>query len=560
MTLLLTKNLPLLAGAPNGIPKLRELILELAVRGKLIPQDTKDGTASDLLKQIAAEKSRFALEGKIKTPKTLSEITDEEMPFGLPLTWQWTRLGEITNFGSTTKLKNISEESWLLDLEDIEKDTSKLLRRARFRERRSLSDKNSFSVGDVLYGKLRPYLNKVIVADESGFCTTEILPFRCYGPFSPHYFKFVLRSPFFHDFVNSKSYGMKMPRLGTEDGRKALFPLPPLAEQHRIVAKVDELMALCDRLETQQSDAQSAHAQLVEALLDSLTQAPDADYVSANWQRLAAHFDTLFSTEASIDALKQALLQLAVMGKLVPQDTREAPASALIARIVKEKAELAGAAARRLPAAHTASEEILGFKVPQGWAVASISDVALQITDGTHHTPTYLPEGVPFISVKDIDGNSINFDRCKFISIEQHESINARCNPEMGDVLLCRIGTLGRPTLVDTKDPFSLFVSVGLIKLPKQTPISRYVHLLLSSPLLYRQYDQIKAGGSHTNKLNLGDLAKLVLPLPPLAEQQRILTKVGQLMAFCDQLKSRLTQARQLNEQLATTLVERAVA
>jgi type I restriction enzyme S subunit len=123
-----------------------------------------------------------------------------------------------------------------------------------------------------LYGKLRPYLNKVIVADEDGVCTTEILPFRCYGPFSNNYFKFALKSPYFISYVNARSYGMKMPRLGTEDGRKAHFPLPPLVEQHRIVAKVDELMALCDQLETRHSAAAEAHEKLVSYLLGTLTQ------------------------------------------------------------------------------------------------------------------------------------------------------------------------------------------------------------------------------------------------------------------------------------------------
>ena len=214
------------AGSVYGIKKLRELILELAVRGKLVPQDASDEPASELLKRIAAEKAKLIAEGKIKKSKPLADITDDEKPFELPVGWEWVKLGEITNFGITEKLSFISDETWVLDLEDIEKDTSRLLNKHRFCDRRSLSDKNSFQEGDVLYGKLRPYLNKVIVADESGVCTTEILPIRCYGSFSSHYFKYALKSPNFINYVNARSYGMKMPRLGTEDGRKANFPLP----------------------------------------------------------------------------------------------------------------------------------------------------------------------------------------------------------------------------------------------------------------------------------------------------------------------------------------------
>ena len=162
---------------------------------------------------------------------------------------------------------------------------------------------------------LRPYLNKVIVADEEGVCTTEILPVRGYLGIFPRYLMYAVKRPDFLAYVNAKSYGMKMPRLGTDDGRLALFPLAPEKEQHRIVAKVDELMALCDRLEAEQADAASAHARLVETLLGTLTQSTAAADLAANWQRLAEHFDTLFTTEASIDALKQTVLQLAVMGQ-----------------------------------------------------------------------------------------------------------------------------------------------------------------------------------------------------------------------------------------------------
>ena len=288
------------AASVYGIKKLRELILELAVRGKLVPQDANDEPASELLKRIEAEKARLIAEGKIKSKSPLTPllqrggstttsstpvisnappfvkgglggIFEEEQPFELPQGWEWTLLGEITNFGTTEKLDLISDDTWVLDLEDIEKDTSKLLQKFRFSERRSLSTKNSFLAGDVLYGKLRPYLNKVIVADEDGVCTTEILPFRCYGPFSNNYFKFALKSPYFISYVNARSYGMKMPRLGTEDGRKAYFPLPPLAEQHRIVAKVDELMAICDQLKSRLTAANQLQQKLADVLVEQAT-------------------------------------------------------------------------------------------------------------------------------------------------------------------------------------------------------------------------------------------------------------------------------------------------
>ena len=200
-------------------------------------------------------------------------------------------------------------------------------------------------------------------------------------------------------------------------------------------------------------------------------------------------------------------------------------------------------------------EDELSFLIPKGWEWTSVANLTLLITDGTHHTPKYQENGVPFISVKDIDGFTVSFDDCKYISQKEHEVINGRCNPERDDILLCRIGTLGRPTIVDTDKAFSLFVSVGLLKLPKSVKFSRYFQLALSSPLMYLQYAKIMAGGSHTNKLNLGDIPRLSVPIPPLAEQHRIVAKVDELMALCDQLENQHNNAAEAHDKLVTHLL-----
>ncbi len=212
----------------TGIKKLRELILELAVRGKLVPQDPSDEPASVLLERIAAEKTRLVKEGKIKKPKALPEISEEEQYFDLPSTWSWVRLNDIADYNGRPNIEpnNIKGDVWLLDLEDIEKDTSKLLYRAFYEERESKSNKSTFKCGDVLYGKLRPYLNKVIIADLDGVCTTEIVPIVPGDGLHPAYLKYLLKSPVFQRYVNSLMYGVKMPRLGTEDAIKSVHPLP----------------------------------------------------------------------------------------------------------------------------------------------------------------------------------------------------------------------------------------------------------------------------------------------------------------------------------------------
>ena len=271
---------------------------------------------------------------------------------------------------------------------------------------------------------------------------------------------------------------------------------------------------------------------------------------------LLSNMELIATAPGGVAKLRELILTLAVQGKLVPQDPADEPASVLLQKIRAEKDRLVaeGKSKRDKPLAEIAEEE-KPFELPQGWEWARLGQIATQVTDGTHHTPKYLPTGVAFISVKDIDGNTVSFNDCKFISEEEHRQINARCNPEKGDLLLCRIGTLGRPTLVDTDRPFSLFVSVGLIKLPKSSNLSTYIHLVMKSPLLVDQYQEIKAGGSHTNKLNLGDIPQLRIPVPPLAEQSRIVTRVEALMRLCDALEAKGQLEATQHAQLVSTLL-----
>ncbi|KWV67394.1 Type-1 restriction enzyme EcoKI specificity protein [Pseudomonas fluorescens] len=564
MTMLLTENLPLLTGAPNGIKKLHELILELAVRGKLVPQDPSDEPANELLKRIAVEKARLVVEGKLKKQKPLAEVSPEETPYDVPAKWTWTRLGEITNFGATIKKDEIPDDAWVLDLEDIEKDSSKLLRKARFSERNSLSDKNSFAKGDVLYGKLRPYLNKVLVAEDDGFCTTEILPFRCHGPFVARYFMIAIKSPYFLSYVNAKSYGMKMPRLGTEDGRQALFPLPPVSEQHRIVAKVDELMALCDRMKTKRADAESAHAQLVQALLDSLTQTSDATDFAANWQRLVQHFHTLFTTEPSIDTLKAALLQMAVMGKLVPQDPSDEPASELLKRIAVEKARLVaeGKLKKQKPQTEITAPEA-PFGLPDNWTWSRIGDLALSTEYGLSEKTSDLQDGVPVLKMGDIQNGQIMLGGQMKVSKATEGLPELYLEPE--DLLYNRTNSaelVGKTGLfLGRADEFTFASYLIRIRCLKSLFSPSYLNMSMNAPR-FRETQITPHLKQQCGQANVnGTIMKnMMVSTPPIAEQHRIVAKVNQLMALCDQLKIRLTQTRQLNEQLANTLIERALA
>lgn len=251
------------------VKELRQSFLREAMKGKLVEQNPNNEPVTELLAKIKAEKEQLIKEKKIKKQKLLPPISEEEMPFEIPKNWAWCRLGELTTYGSSQKAdpNKFNNNTWVLDLEDIEKETSRLLNKVRFNDRNSLSTKSVFEFGDVLYSKLRPYLDKVIVADENGVCTTEILPLKCFANTNPYFFRYALKRPDFISFVNSVTKGMKMPRLGTEEGRKALIPFPPLSEQILIVDKLDELMRYCDSLEESIKNSQTQNEMLLGQVL-----------------------------------------------------------------------------------------------------------------------------------------------------------------------------------------------------------------------------------------------------------------------------------------------------
>ena len=270
--------------SPESVQRLRRFILDLAVRGKLVPQDPEDEPAAALLKRIAKEKVRLVKAGEIKKNRA-KPVCMAEAPFALPRSWKWAALGDIFLYDAGMKREpaTLNQDRWLLELEDVEKDTGRLLARIQASGRESKSTKSEFRIGDILYGKLRPYLNKVLVADEPGYSTTEIVALRPYLPLCSEYCALALRRPDFVAYVTRLGQGTKMPRLRTEDAIIAPFPLPPLAEQNRIVAKVDELMGLCDRLEESLTIGSDVRGRLLGALLnEALEQDGTGDTGSEN--------------------------------------------------------------------------------------------------------------------------------------------------------------------------------------------------------------------------------------------------------------------------------------
>jgi type I restriction enzyme S subunit len=560
---LLTDNLPLLAGAPNGIKKLRELILELAVRGKLVEQDASDEPASELLKRIAAEKTRLVAEGKIKKQKALDDISEKERAFELPASWAWVRLGEICQTQTGTTPSKSQPELFGSDVPFIKPGDI-------YPEHVDYNGEGLSTLGASQSGRIAQAGSLLMVCIGTiGKCNViemdcsfnqQINSATLYQGL-PQYLRIAARSAYFQAKAWNESSSTTIAILNKGKWEAIPLPLPSIAEQHRIVAKVDELMALCDRLEAQQADAASAHAQLVQALLGSLTQASDATEFAANWQRLAEHFHTLFTTEPSIDALKQTLLQLAVMGKLVPQDPNDKPASELLSHIQTEKQRLVaeGKIKKPKPAAEITDEE-LSFELPSGWRWARLETIAQVGTGATplRSNPKYFSPGtINWITSGETSQDYISETEQKVSPLALTET-NLTVYPPHTLVIAMYGQGKTRGQISELLISACTNQACAAIELFDQD----HSHRRYVKYFFIKSYDDIRllaAGGAQPN-LNVGKIKDTVIPLPPLAEQHRIVAKLDQLMALCDQLKTQLSQARQLNEQLASTLVEQAVA
>ena len=552
------------AEASDAVERLRRFVLDLAVRGKLVEQDPADEPASELLRRMEAERTRMFRAGAIGKKALHPQMAAP--PFDLPRTWCWASLGAVFHYDAGVKRnpRSLDSSLWLLELEDIEKGTGRLLKRLRTSERKPKSTKSQFQLGDILYGKLRPYLNKVIVAREIGYSTTEIVAIRPYRRLSSEYCALALRSPGFVDYVTHAGRGTKMPRLRTEDAVVAPFPLPPLAEQHRIVAKVDELMALCDQLEKARAEREDTCDRLTTASHARLTATDTEGPTFGAHARFAV--DALPALTARADQVKdlrQTILNLAVRGKLVEQDPADEPASMLLKRIAAKKALLlkAGRIRRRKPRGPSSpAEPALG--VPSGWATARLSDVMIELQTGPFgsslHQSDYEIGGTPVINPASIQNGRIVPLRKMAVGNDTLERL-ATFKLRSGDIVMGRRGEMGRSAVVAEREDGWLCGTGSLILRLSDSVYSEWLAMLIGSPDV-REYLQGSSVGATMRNLNQSILLAMSIGLPPLAEQRRIVAKVDELMALCDRLEAGLGAAGGSRSRLLEALLQEAVA
>lgn len=533
-----------------GTKKLRALILELAVRGMLVPQDPNDEPASELLKKIAAEKAELVKEGKIKKEKPLPPIVQEH-PFGLPDGWMAVRLGVTidlisgqhlgpTEYFDSPEFGTIPYLTGPAEFGEQSPDPTRFTN-----ERRAVAIS-----GDVLLTVKGSGVGKTnLVIHPEIAISRQLMAIRSIATHRP-FLEIVLKS--LADKFQAQSIGIAIPGISREDVLESELALPPLAEQRRIAAKVDELMVLCDQLEQLTAASLVAHHILVETLLNALISSADHARFVSTWQRIANHFDTLFTTEQSIDQLKQSILQLAVMGKLVPQDPNDEPASKLLNKIENQKAKLVkeGKIKKAKPL-QPITEGEKPFVLPMGWEWVRLGQVGICSTGKTPSTrePKYFEGDIPFIGPGQITPQGELLSSDKFVSEEGvYESMEAMPN----DILMvCIGGSIGKAAIADKRLAFNQQInSIRPISIS-----SKYLFIAVSTNNFYESVVR-ESTGSATPIINRSKWEELLIPLSPELEQQRITTKLDRLMALCDQLKACLNSAQTTQLNLTDAMVE----
>ena len=548
---MLLSNLDLLATAPGGVARLRELILTLAVQGKLVPRDPADESAGELLTKIRAEKDRLIAEGKIRRDKPLVAIADEEMPFELPQGWEWVRFGDAS----------------------INRDGERIPVSSSDRENRAKTYDyyGASGVIDKIDGFLFDKTLLLIGEDGANLINRSTpIAFLAHGKYWVNNHAHVIDTThselmtYLALFINAISLepyvtGTAQPKMNQAKLNSIVIALPPLPEQSRIVTRVEELMRLCDALEAKGQLEAAQHAQLVSTLLGTLTASTTPDELADHWQRVAQHFDLLAGRPEAIDALEQTLLQLAVRGLLVPQDPADEPASTLLARIRTEKDRLIaeGKIKRDKPLPPIADEE-KPFELPVGWEWVRMGWLGESFDYGSSQKSVDDSAAVPILRMGNIQGGRVVMNNLKYLKDVQGEL----------PYLVLREGDL----LFNRTNSYELVGKTGLFEgcLREVTFASYLIRIRLMHALVNPEYinaymntrdcreNEIEPDlTQQTGQANYNGtkLKSIRVPLPPLPEQSRIVTRVTALRRLCADLRQRLAEREAVQARLAEALV-----
>lgn len=523
------EHFDLLAEAPNAIPQLRALILQLAVQGKLVPQDPSDEPASMLLERISRDKTQLTIKTDQETGK---------QNFKIPHNWIWCKIRELgkTQTGSTPSKNNseyFGQDIPFIKPGDISYGSIRY-------------DNEHLSIKGASVGRLTPAqsilmvciggsIGKVNIVDRKVSFNQQINAISINAIIYAKLFMYFMRSSYFQNEVQSKAGQGTLPIINKSKWENIMIPLPPLAEQRRIVAKVDQLMALCDRLEARQQERRAARLAFGGAAIDRLLESRDPEELTAGVRRLLDSFNLLYDTPETVGRLRQAVLQLAVQGRLVPQDPSDEPASVLLERVRAERERMVGEKKiKKSELTPLVQESDALFILPDGWMWTRFSDVAI-IASNLVQPAQY--SSLPHIAPDNIEKFTSRL--LQYRTIAEDGVTSPKHYFYAGQIIYSKIRpNLAKVTVVD----FDGLCSADMYPINAMIDRDFLVKYMLSQPFLnvaVRRDTRVAMP-----KINQEELNRIPVPLPPLAEQRRIVAKVDQLMALCDELEARLKQAQ----------------
>ncbi|SDE89004.1 restriction endonuclease subunit S [Rhodospira trueperi] len=555
------------ADAPDAVARLRRLVLDLAVRGKLVEQDPNDEPASELLKRIAAEKARLVKAGALKAERKPKEPSAPLELFDLPIGWAWTNLQSIClsisdgDHQPPPKSENGVPFLVISDVrtKTINYDAARKVPQEYFDGLDPIRKPQS---RDLLYTLVGSFGIPVPIRSDEPFCIQRHIGIlRPTKQVDVEVLAIFLESEFAFRQAEAAATGIAQKTVPLAGLRAMALPLPPVAEQRRIVAKVDELMTLLDRLEAARSSREATRDRLTAATLARLT-APEMDAEAlADHARFALDALPALTTRADqIKPLRQSILNLAVRGKLMPQDPTDEPASELLKRIDAERMRLLMARLVPRQKAPSTDSEREFAPLPIGWNSVALGDVINFVTSGSRGWAEYYSDSGPYF----IRAQNIRFGRLLLDDLAHVEppsnSEGSRTQVARGDLLIVITGAGVTNPAVLEKDIGEAYVSqhVGLVR-PTDPAISEWLLLCLLADCGARRELVERAYGAGRPGLNLDNIRSLTIPLPPLAEQHRIVAKVEALMALCDRLEAALTDADTARARLLDALIHEAL-
>lgn len=553
--------------APEGVKRLRELILNLAIRGLLVSQDPNDPPASKLFKKIQAEKQRLISEGKISRQKPLPELQSNTMPMRVPQNWKWVKLEDLVDIitgiskGKSYKLQEMiclpylrvaNVQRGYVDLEIMKYLSIPLVDLPRYEVLQNDllitegGDWDKVGRTAIWKGEITPCIHQNHVFKARKFIKEQDV----------FWMQLYLNSPVARSyFAGASKQTTNLASINKTQLRGCPIPLPPAPEQHRIVAKVDRLMEQCDRLEQLHKEREQKRIIVHAAACDRLLNAKGDRELQTAWEFLRDRFGDLYAVKENISELRKVILQLAVMGKLVPQDPNDPPASELLKEIQAEREQLVqGRKTKTEYHATNIKPHEIPFDLPKGWKWARLIDL---VDVGTGSTPNkgnskYYGGTIPWYTSA-ATNNVVAEKPSTFITEKALEETNCKIFPA-GSLIIALYGqgkTRGQISEIPLAGATNQAIA-AMVFLESSKTVKRYIKYYFLK--IYDEIRSLAEGGAQPN-LNVGKVKATLIPLPPIPEQHRIVAKVDQLMQLCDQLESKIDQQTQTQTRLLNTLM-----